>query len=630
MGIGRPEGIAVVWRLFPLPLPIAIFYGMADKPPRYQQFFAELKRRRVFRVMALYGAAAFAVLQAVDLLVPVLGLSDSMTQGVAVVLLLGAPVAILLEWVFELTPEGLRKTTGPAPGEISEIIEAPTSKRWASGLLALAGMTIFLAGAWYSGRQSGSMAGPDAAAESSPSIAVLPFVNMSSDPEQEFFADGISEELLNLLATIPELRVAARTSSFSFKDQNVEIPEIAERLKVAHVLEGSVRKAGDQMRISAQLIRAADGYQIWSDRWDRTLDDIFVIQDEIATDVAEQLAVTLLPDAPRVREVDPEAYALYLRARHLGLRRTEESLEQSNALFEQVLADEPDYAAAWAGLAANYSTQARNALRPIEEGFELGIEAANRALEMDPENGMAHAVLGGIAQDYENDLASAARHFQRALELEPGNPDIINDAAVLARYLDRLDEAVTLQELSIDRDPLTPTGHARLGLNYLWAGRLDDAIVSLRTALSLSPAYIGAHYNIGMALLMKGDPEAALLAFEEEKGDEEYLVKGRALALHALGRQAEFEEALEELKTNWGEQWPSEVAHVYAWIGDADAAFEWLDRAVAQNEDGLTQQFPQPFFIPVHDDPRWQTFREQTGTSAAQLSAISFRLPVLR
>ncbi|MCG6954917.1 MAG: tetratricopeptide repeat protein [Gemmatimonadetes bacterium] len=540
---------------------------------------------------------------------------------------------MFLEWVFEFTPGGLRRTTEPTPGELSAILKAPASKRWPSGLLALGGMTIFLAGAWYVGRQSvtvtGTPAGPGAIEGSLPSIAVLPFVNMSSDPEQEFFSDGISEELLNLLAKIPELRVAARTSSFSFKDKNVEIPQIAERLKVAHILQGSVQKVGKQVRITAQLIRAEDGYQVWSERWDRTLDDIFVIQDEIAVDVAEQLAVRLLPDAPRVRETDPEAYALYLRARHLGLRRTAESLEQSNALLERVLADEPGYAAAWAGLAANYSSQAKNGLGPIEGGFALARAAANRALEIDPEDGLAHAVLGGIAQDYDNDLASAARHFERALELEPGNPDIINDAAVLARYLDRLDEAVALQELAINRDPLTPTGHARLGINYLWAGRLDDAIASLRTALSLSPAFIGAHYNIGMALLMKGDPEAALLAFQKEEGDEEYLIKGEALAFHALGRQAEFEEAFEELKTNWGEQWPSEVAHVYAWIGDADAAFEWLDRAVAQNEDGLTQQFPQPFFAPIRDDPRWQRFREQTGTSAAQLSTIRFKVSVL-
>jgi TolB-like protein/Tfp pilus assembly protein PilF len=603
---------------------------MADQPPRHQRFFAELKRRRVFRVMALYGGAAFAVLQAVDLLVPVLGLSDTVTQGVALFLLLCAPVAIFLEWAFELTPKGWRRTTRPAPGELSEIIEAPPSKRWSSGLLALAGMTVFLAGAWYLGWRSGSVATPDAAAESMPSIAVLPFVNMSSDPEQDFFSDGISEELLNRLAKNPELRVAARTSSFSFKDQNVGISEIARRLKVAHILEGSVRTAGNQMRITAQLIRAEDGYEVWSDQWDRTIDDIFVMQDEIATDVAAHLAVTLLLDKPRVQEIDPEAYALYLRARHLGLRRNAESVEQSNALFEQVLADEPDYAAAWAGLAANYSTQAKNGLVPIEEGFESAREAANRALELDPENGSAHAVLGGIAQDYDNDLASAAQHFQQALELEPGNPDIINDAAVLARYLDRLDEAVALQEFAIDRDPLTPTGYARLGINYLWAGRLDDAIASLRTALSLSPAFIGAHYNIGVALLMKGDAEAALLEFQKEEGDEEYLTKGRALASHALGREAEYEEALEELKTNWGEQWPSEVAHVYAWVGDADAAFEWLDRAVAQNEDGLTQQFPQPFFNPIHGDPRWERFREQTGTSPAQLSAIRFEVPALR
>ncbi len=595
-----------------------------------QRCFAELKRRRVFRVMALYGAASFAVLQAVDLLVPVLGLSDSVAQGAAIFLLLGAPVAIFLEWAFELTPEGLRRTTDAAPGELKEIITAPASKRWTSGLLALAGMTALLGGAWYVGRQSVFVTRADAPAVPSASIAVLPFVNMSSDPEQEYFSDGISEELLTLLATIPELRVASRTSSFSFKGQELGIPEIARRLNVAHVLEGSVRKAGTEVRITAQLIRAEDGYRVWSQRWNRTFDDIFVIQDEIAADVAEQLTATLLSDVPRVEETDPESYALYLRARHLGLRRTAENLVQSNALFEQILAEEPDYAVAWAGLAANYRSQARNGLRPIEEGFELAREAANRALEINPRNAPAHAVLGGIAQDFDNDLASAAMHFERALEVEPGNPEIINDAAVLARYLGRLDEAVALQELAIARDPLGPTGHYRLGLNYLWAGRLDEATESLRTALSLSPEFIGAHYNIGMALLMKGDPEAALVAFQEEEGDEEYWTKGTALALHALGRLAEYEAAFEEMRTRWGEQWPSEIAHVYAWIGDADAAFEWLDRAVLQNEDGLTEQFPQPFFAPIHADPRWQAFREQTGTSEAQLSAIEFDVPVLK
>jgi len=604
---------------------------MSNQTPGYQRFFAELKRRRVFRVMAVYGAVAFGVLQVADILVPVLALPDSMTRGVALLLLLGFPLAVVLAWAFDLTLQGVRRATEATPGELSEILAASAVKRWLSGLLALVGTVALLGGVWYAGRHSATVVG--GASEKgavSASVAVLPFVNLSSDPEQEYFSDGISEELLNLLAMIPELRVAARTSSFSFRDQNVEIPEIAERLKVAHILEGSVRKAGNQVRITAQLIRAEDGYQVWSQRWDRTLDDIFVIQDEIAQDVAEHLTVTLLGEAPRVEETDPEAYALYLRARHLGLRRTAESLEQSNALFEQALADEPDYAPAWAGLAANYHSQARNGLRPIEDGFELAREAANRALEIDPGNAPAQAVLGGIAQDFDNDLASAARHFELALELEPSNPEIINDAAVLARYLGRLGEAVALQEFAIARDPVGPTGHYRLGLNYLWAGRLDEAIASLRTALSLSPAFIGAHYNIGTALLLKGDPEAALVAFQKEEGDEEYWIKGTALALHALGRQAEYQAAFEELRTRWGEQWPSEVAHVYAWTGDADAAFEWLDRAVAQNEDGLTEQFPQPFYAPVHADPRWQAFRERTGTSEAQLAAIDFEVTVLK
>jgi serine/threonine-protein kinase len=279
--------------------------------------------------------------------------------------------------------------------------------------LALVGITALLAGVWYVARQSAPAAGPVSA-----SIAVLPFVNMSSDPEQEYFSDGISEEVLNLLAKIPGLQVAARTSSFSFRDQNLEVPEIAERLNVAHVLEGSVRKAGNEVRITAQLIRADDGFHEWSETWDRSADDIFAIQDEIAADVAAQLKVTLLGAAPTVEATDLAAYALYLQARQLGRQGTAEGLERSMALYQQALAIDPDYAAAWAGLARDYYTQAGTELHPIDEGYELARDAANRALAIDPEYAPAYAQLGYIAV-YHGDLAAAARHLERALALDP-------------------------------------------------------------------------------------------------------------------------------------------------------------------------------------------------------------------
>ncbi len=603
--------------------------GMTAPAPSYQRFFAELKRRRVFRVMAVYGIVGFVLLQVVDLAVPALLLPEWTYRFVALIVLLGLPVAVVLAWAFEMTPEGVQRTSAAEPGEIRAIIAAPAWQRWPAGVLALTGLSALLLGAWYVGRESVSPAATATAAGAvEASIAVLPFLNMSSDPEQEYFSDGISEELLNLLAKIPELQVAARTSSFSFKGQNLEITEIAKRLNVAHVLEGSVRKSGNEVRVTAQLIRAADGFHLWSESWDRTLDDIFSIQDEIATDVAEQLTVTLLGSTPTAAEADPAAYALFLQARHMGHQRNAESLEQSRALYQQAVEIDPDYAAAWAGLGRTYFTLVMDGLRPVEEGHGMVVESANRALAIDPEHAEAHALLGRAAASG-NDRAEALQHFQLALELEPANTDVISDAAVLVRDLGRLDEAIELLEYARARDPVNPTIHSVFGVAYLWADRLDDSMESYRTALSLSPGRIAAYYGIGMALLLQGQPEAALSTFAQEEGDEEYRVKGMALALRDLGREEEFQAAFAELRERWGDRWPSEVAHVYAWTGDADATFEWLEKAIAQNEDGLNQQFLQPHYRPVHDDPRWEAFRERTGTSAAQLAQIEFnvRLP---
>ena len=345
----------------------------------YQRFFAELKRRRVFRVMAVYGIVGFVLLQLVDLAVPALLLPEWTYRFVALILLLGFPVAIVLAWALEMTPEGVRRTAEAAPGELTEIISAPASKRWPAGVLALAGMTALLAGVWYAGRQSAPAVGADSVASAdaeagpmSASIAVLPFVNMSDDASNEYFSDGISEELLNLLAKIPELQVAARTSSFSYKNQDVKLADVARELNVAHVLEGSVRKSGNEVRITAQLIKADDGFHMWSDTWDRTLDDIFAIQDEIAADVVAQLKVSLLGAAPTADVTDPEAYTLVLQARQLSRQSTAEGYERSNALYEQALEIESEYAAAWVGLAFNYMSQAGFlGVRTFDEGYRL-------------------------------------------------------------------------------------------------------------------------------------------------------------------------------------------------------------------------------------------------------------------
>jgi len=590
----------------------------------YQRFFAELKRRRVFRVMAVYGAVAFVILQVADIALPGLGLPEWTITLILALTLLGFPFAIVLAWAFDMTPDGMQRTVEATPGELTQIISAPASQRWPAGLLALVGMTALLAGAWYVGRQSAPATAADpASGVSVASIAVLPFADMSPDKDQEYFSDGISEELLNLLAKIPELRVASRTSAFSFKGETLEISEIAKRLDVAHVLEGSVRKDGNQVRVTAQLIDARSDTHLWSETWDRSLDNIFQIQDEIAEDVVEQLKVTLLGDAPTVEETDPEAYALYLQARQVGRQNSAEGWEQSIELYGQALAIDPNYAAAWVGLATAYRRQVGGGLRPAEEGIELAREAANKALEINPEYAPAYAVLGRLSLG--EDQAVAAQYIQQALTLDPTNPEVLFDAAVLAQVLGRPNESIALGEYIVARDPVNVGGHFNLGLAYLTAGRLDESIASLRTSLSLSPGFRGANYGIGRALLVKGDAEAALAAFAEEE-DAEWRVKGTAIALHDLGRQTEYEATFRELRERWGDQWPSEIAHVYAWTGNADAAFEWLDRAVAQNEEGLLQQFYTTFYSPIHDDPRWQAFLEETGTSAAQLAAIEFEV----
>jgi TolB-like protein/Tfp pilus assembly protein PilF len=596
---------------------------MTDSNRGYQHFFAEMKRRRVFRMMAAYGATAFVLLQVADLLAEGMGLSDQVLRITTFLVLVGFPIAIVLAWAFESTPKGMRRTTDAAPGELDAIISAPASQRLPAGLMGLVGVAALVMGAWWVGRQSAPTGGSVEA-----SIAVLPFADMSPNADQGYFSDGISEELLNLLARIPDLHVAARTSSFSFKDQDLEITEIADRLNVAYVLEGSVRKAENDVRITAQLIRADDGFHMWSRTWDRTLENIFAIQDEIAADVTEQLKVTLLGEAPTVQKTDPAAYTLFLQARQLDRQRTPEGVAQSNALHKRALEIDSDYVAAWAGLASNYRYQAEFALVPPDEGFRLAREAANRALAIDPDYALAYATLGRVASIHDGDLEAGARHFEHALALDASDTDMLHEAAHMAADLGRISLAIALNEYVVAHDPVNPRAHAGLAYTYLDARRWDEAIAELRTTLSLSPGRIFGNYAIGLALLQKGEPEAALAAVQQESF-ETFRLCGLALAYHALGQMAESDGALTELIDKYGQDWAFEIAYVLASRGEADRAFEWLDKAAQRNDAGLLYILRQSQFANIHDDPRWLPFLESIGKLPEQLAAIEFdvRLP---
>ncbi len=460
------------------------------------------------------------------------------------------------------------------------------------------------------------------------SIAVLPFVNMSEDKANEYFSDGISEELLNLLSKVPQLQVAARTSSVSFKGKQIEIPEIARKLHVANVLEGSVRKSGDQLRITAKLIRAAEGYNLWSETYDRKLDDIFKIQDEIAGEVVKQLKVILLGAAPTVRETDPKAYTLYLQAVQVGRQGTPEAYTQSDALFRQVLEIDPRYAPAWHELTRNFINKANAGLLPNSEGYARAREAEEKALSIDPNYAPAHAGLGRIAMA-NNDFVSAAKHFERALALDPNDINVLRNSATFLQSLGRLHEALALNEAIVRRDPVNLLALNNLGVAQQSTKQFDAAIASFRSVLSLNPGSGGAHSWMCEAMLLKGDAPAALAEIEQEKSEVWRLI-GLPMAYHALGRKTEADAALATLiakDETWG---PYNIAYIYAFRGDADKAFEWLDKAVQYQDPGLLGIVGENLFDNIHSDPRWLPFLRKIGRAPEQLAKIQFKVTLPR
>jgi TolB-like protein/cytochrome c-type biogenesis protein CcmH/NrfG len=492
--------------------------------------------------------------------------------------------------------------------------------RWAVVAVALLVVAAIVAAFFYVSRKPAT----SLADIPEKSIAVLPFVNMSDDKANDYFSDGISEELMNLLAKIPQLKVTARVSSFSFKGKEVDIPEIARRLHVAHVLEGSVRKAGDQVRITAQLIHAADGFHMWSETYDRKLDDIFKIQDEVADKVVKELRVTLLEPPPKVRTTDPKAYALYLQAKQLGRQYTAEAYEKSDALYRQVIEIDPRYAPAWERLATNLINKVGDGTVSSQEGLARARELAEKALAIDPDYAPAHGALGLIAM-YKNDDAGAAKHFERALALDPTDLDVVGNASTFLKNLGRLDEALALDEAIVRRDPVDTTSLFNLGAKQRSSGRYDEAIASFRTTQSLNPGIGDVHYQLSVTLLLKGDAAGALAEIEQEP-NEVFRMIGLPMAYHALGRKADSDAALAALIAKYEKDAPYNIAYVYAFRGEADQAFASLDKAVEYHDPGLFQIVPENLFDKIHSDPRWLPFLRKIGKAPDQLAKIKFKV----
>jgi len=595
--------------------------------------FSELKHRNVLRVAIAYLAVSWLLIQIVETLFPIFGLADELVRLFVIILVIGFPLILIFSWLYELTPEGLKlekdvDRTGSLAHHTGKKLDRAIIVVLALALGYFAFDKFVLDPSRDAAREEtvARQARTDALVESfgENSIAVLPFVNMSDDASNEYFSDGISEELLNLLAKIPQLRVISRSSAFSFRGKDIDIPTLAEQLNVAHVLEGSVRKAGNKVRITAQLIEARSDTHLWSGTYDRELDDIFAIQDEIAAKVVEQLKITLLGDTPATRKTVPEAYALYLQARYL--RQTGDPGRDAEIvqMLEQALVIDPDYVPALLELSLKIYLNSRgDKLHRDEEGMRRSTELANKALAIDPNNGAAiayHAM--GLMED--KDLEAATKEFVRALHLDPGNVELLIFASTFAALIGRHDEAIILMKRALELDPLCTFCMYLLSKTYMNAGLLKEAEDARHQYKNLGGH--GGGYTMGMLKLLQGNPEAALASFEGVGVNDRNISSGRAMALYELGRLEEFETALADQIKNWGDEYPRDVATVYAWIADTNKACEWLEKAYALDVEGFYGQIMIPVFRKMHGAPCWISLRERMGFSAERLAAIEFKV----
>jgi len=488
---------------------------MTSTPSPISRLLAELRRRKVFRATALYGAIAFGLLQAADIVFPAIGLPESAVTWLVIVVLAGFPVAVFTAWTFDITAGGMQRTGAAERGELDAILAQPRLQRWPAGLLGLLGIALLMLGAWWTGtRTAGARS---AAPEEAPleSVAVLPFVNFG-DAEDEPFVDGLAEELANTLAQIDGLRVAARSSAFAFKGRDVGARQIGRELGVASLVEGSVRRAGGMVRISAQLSRTSDGIRLWSESWERALtaENVFAIQDEITADIALALTRELRPGArARIagrRTANLEAYDLYLLGRHRWATRGVDAVREAIAHYEEAIALDSTYALAWAGLADAWSVLPFfDGKLPGRIAYPQAVRAADRALALAPDLAEANAARGIIATEYELDLVRGERLLARAIDRNPSYAQawawLCEAKAVSGRDADALPDC----ERAVDLDPLGVIPNLLLTIPLAGLGRTEDALAQQERALAIFPDLTFSQFLSAGLLLQLGRPGEA-------------------------------------------------------------------------------------------------------------------------
>jgi TolB-like protein/Tfp pilus assembly protein PilF len=586
-----------------------------------RNFFAELKRRNVYKVAVAYAVVSWLLIQAASIFLPAFDAPPSTMKIVIILLVLGFPIALVLSWAFEITPEGIKLESEVAA---NQSISRRTGRRIVGITIALAVIAAGLMIFQILRPKSSPAPRPSEAATAVPekSIAVLPFDNLSRDPDNAYFSEGIQDEILTRLAKIAQLKVVSRTSTQKYKTAPDNLRDIAHQLGVTNILEGSVQKAGDQVRVTVQLINAISDAHLWADTYDRKLTDIFAVESEIAKSVAEKLQAKLTGSAEQVLASrpteNPEAHQLYLKGRYFWNRRTGENLNKALGYFQQAIEKDPSYALAYAGVADCYALLPVYGNKPPKEDIQRAIAAARHAIELDDNLAEAHTSLANALVD-DLQFAAAETEFKRAISLNPNYATAHQWFGECLQGEGRFNEALAELKLAHELDPLSLIINGSYGQCLGVAGRSDEAIDQLHKTMDMDPTFTVAHVMLGQVFEDKGALSEAIA--EYEKAMERYRTPAtEAMLAHAYvltGRKAEAHKILDDL-TNASQQhyvaaYPLAIVHLA--LGDKDEALRLLEKSFEQRCLLLQGHFgslkTDRRLDPLRGDPRFQKLLER-------------------
>jgi Predicted integral membrane protein len=574
-------------------------------------FFSELKRRNVYKVAIAYIVAGWALSQGIAQVFPVFDVPNWAIRLIVILIIVGFPVAVVLAWAFEITPEGIKRTE-----EVDVTQPHSLGGAWiyVAVLGAVVSVALFFVGR-YTARESAGVAHIESAIPQK-SIAVLPLLNESGDPGDEYFSDGLSEELIAALGQIRDLKVIGRSSSFRFKDRKEEPKTIGEKLGVSTLLEGTVRKQGNKVRIVAELINAADGAELWSRIFDRELKDIFAVQTEIAQAVAASLELTLLGNkdtaAINASTQNVEAHNAYLQGHFYFLRRNVEDYRKAISFFDQAIRLDPNYSLAYAERSEAWTFIGDLNTEQKKEAWAAAIKDAEKAVAVGPNLAEAHAALGWVRFFSEWKFAEGLAELKHARELAPANATANDLLARVLIYVNQLAEAEKLARQAIEVDPLAYLARGNLARILLAEGKLDEADAQARKSAELQPAGAGSHRWQVVVAVLRGDGEAALREAQLEPNDG-YRRFELALAHYARGDRPAADAALAEMVARDRNLLAYQIAEVYAWRGETDKAFEWLQISYDNHDTGTLSLLIDPLVRGLRGDSRYKGMLEKIG-----------------